>query len=109
MLSLMDHYSGGWNVLIIAAFELACIGWVYGKLSYHVHIIQGPELSFALHVYEIFAPSIMQNNECWLFYSIAALLPFLRLYINSIWLEYSSHSIYLWQVSSGSEKTLASC
>ena len=33
MLSLMDHYSGGWNVLIIAAFELACIGWVYGKLS----------------------------------------------------------------------------
>ena len=39
MLQVMDHYSGGWNVLIIAAFELACIGWVYGKMSYHVHII----------------------------------------------------------------------
>ena len=33
MLQVMDHYSGGWNVLIIAFVEVVCIGWVYGTSS----------------------------------------------------------------------------
>ena len=32
MLQLMDHYSGGWNVLLIALFECVCIAYVYGKI-----------------------------------------------------------------------------
>ena len=34
MLQVMDHYSGGWNVLIIAFVEVICVGWVYGKYSH---------------------------------------------------------------------------
>lgn len=30
MLQLMDHYSGGWNVLVIAFFECISIAYVYG-------------------------------------------------------------------------------
>ena len=33
MLQVMDHYSGGCNVLIIAFVEVVCIGWVYGTSS----------------------------------------------------------------------------
>lgn len=31
MLQLMDDFSAGWNVLLIAFFECAAVGWVYGK------------------------------------------------------------------------------
>lgn len=30
MLDLMDHYAGGWNVLIIAICECIALAWVYG-------------------------------------------------------------------------------
>ena len=33
MLQLMDHYSGGWNVLLIAFCECISIAYVYGKLT----------------------------------------------------------------------------
>lgn len=33
MLTVMDDYSGGWNVLVIALLECISIGYVYGKLS----------------------------------------------------------------------------
>jgi solute carrier family 6 amino acid transporter-like protein 5/7/9/14 len=31
VLTVMDDYSGGWNVLLIAILECISIGWVYGK------------------------------------------------------------------------------
>ena len=31
VLTIMDDYSGGWNVLLIAILECISIGWVYGK------------------------------------------------------------------------------
>lgn len=34
MLQVMDHYSGGWNVLLIAIFECICIVYVYGFRRY---------------------------------------------------------------------------
>ena len=34
MLTLMDSYSGGWNVLLIAILECIGISYVYGKMAY---------------------------------------------------------------------------
>ncbi|ELT90268.1 hypothetical protein CAPTEDRAFT_225103 [Capitella teleta] len=34
MLQLMDHYAGGWNVLVIAFCECICIAWFYGFARY---------------------------------------------------------------------------
>ena len=34
LLDLIDHYSIGWNVLLIALSECLCVGWVYGQSSY---------------------------------------------------------------------------
>ena len=32
MLQLMDHYSAGFGVLIIAIVECVAVSWVYGRL-----------------------------------------------------------------------------
>merc|ERR1711976_189679 len=34
LLQLMDHYAGGWNVLVIAFCECLCIAWFYGFPRY---------------------------------------------------------------------------
>ena len=31
MITLIDTYAGGWNLLLIALFECIAIGYVYGK------------------------------------------------------------------------------
>jgi len=33
VLQLMDHYSGGWNVLFLAFLECICVAWVYALMG----------------------------------------------------------------------------
>jgi len=37
VLQLMDHYSAGFGVLVIAIVECVAVSWIYGRPSDHFH------------------------------------------------------------------------
>ena len=46
MITLIDTYSGGWNILFVALVESIAIGYVYGKETriYKCHLFMGTVL-----------------------------------------------------------------